>query len=122
MTSSPTPRENTNRLSSGQWNAIHTGMRMMVQNSSAFDGFPVAVAGKTGTAQQSNQRPNHALFVGYAPYDNPEIAIATRISFGYTSSNAAVLSKRILAEYFDVGDYQVGSEAITITTNNRITD
>lgn len=122
MTSSPTPKENTNRLSSGQWNAIHTGMRLMVQNSSAFDGFPVAVAGKTGTAQQSNQRPNHALFVGYAPYDNPEIAIATRISFGYTSSNAAVVSKRILAEYFDVGDYQAGAGAVTITTNNRITD
>ena len=60
------------------------------------------VAGKTGTAQQSRSRPNHALFIGYAPYDDPEIAIATRIAFGYTSHNAAEVSKDILAYYFGV--------------------
>ena len=42
------------------------------------------------------------LFVGYAPYDNPEISIATRIAYGYTSNNAAMVSKNILSVYFGV--------------------
>ncbi len=85
-----------------EWNAIHSGMRMVVENLSCFDGFSIEVAGKTGTAQQDKTRPNHALFVGYAPYNNPEIAVATRIPFGYTSHNAAEVTKDILGAYFGV--------------------
>ena len=85
-----------------EWSAIHSGMRMVVENLDCFDNFPIEVAGKTGTAQQDKTRPNHALFVGYAPYGNPEIAIATRIPFGYTSHNAAEVTKDILGVYFDV--------------------
>ena len=85
-----------------QWNAIHSGMRMVVENLSEYDNFPIEVAGKTGTAQQDRSRPNHALFVGYAPYNNPRIAVATRIPFGYTSHNAAAVTKDILGVYFNV--------------------
>ena len=63
-------------LSDSDWDAIHTGIRMVVENTKEFDGFPIEAAGKTGTAQEDLKRPNHALFVGYAPYDNPEISIA----------------------------------------------
>ena len=87
-------------LDSSQWDAIHYGMRMVVENLSNFDEFPIEVAGKTGTAQQSPNRPNHALFVGYAPYNDPEISIATRIAFGYTSHNAAEYAKNVFAYYF----------------------
>lgn len=83
----PKVRNTVDVLDTTQWNAIHTGMRMVVENLSTFDDFPIEVAGKTGTAQQSPNRPNHALFVGYAPYSDPEISIATRIAFGYTSHN-----------------------------------
>ena len=58
------------------------------------------VAGKTGTAQQSKSHPNHALFVGYAPTDSPQIAIATRIAYGYGSSNACVFVDQVLKYYF----------------------
>ena len=58
-------------LSDSDWDAIHTGIRMVVENTKEFDGFPIEAAGKTGTAQEDLKRPNHALFVGYAPYDNP---------------------------------------------------
>jgi penicillin-binding protein 2 len=85
-----------------QWDAIYSGMRMVVENQSCFDDFPIAVAGKTGTAQQVESRPNHALFVGFAPYENPEITIATRISYGYTSHNAAAVARNILSYYFEV--------------------
>ena len=100
----PEIRNQVDVLDSTGWDAIHTGMRMVVENLSNFDDFPIEVAGKTGTAQQSPNRPNHALFVGYAPYNDPEISIATRIAFGYTSHNAAEYAKNVFAYYFGTED------------------
>lgn len=88
------------------WNAIQSGMRMVVENNKSFKDFPVAVAGKTGTAQQMETRANHALFIGYAPYEKPEIAITTRIAYGYTSANAVEVSRNILKYYFNPADGQ----------------
>lgn len=87
-------------LTQTEWNAIRYGMKLVVDTHSAFDTLIVQAAGKTGTAQQVETRPNHALFIGYAPYDDPEISIATRIAYGYTSSNAVAVSSNILAYYF----------------------
>ena len=95
---------NTVDMPSSYWNAIHTGMRQVVQDKSYYANLGVAVAGKTGTAQESASRPNHSLFVCYAPYENPEIAIATRIAYGYTSSYAAQITKEALTYYFDLRD------------------
>ena len=86
------------------WNAIHTGMRQVVQDKSYYANLGVAVAGKTGTAQESASRPNHSLFVCYAPYEKPEIAVATRIAYGYTSSYAAQITKEALTYYFELRD------------------
>ena len=58
------------------------------------------MAGKSGTAQQISSRPNHALFVWYAPYDSPEIAITVRIPFGYSSDYAAQTAKDLIAYYY----------------------
>jgi penicillin-binding protein 2 len=44
------------------------------------------------------------LFIGYAPYKNPKIAIATRIPFGYSSSNAAEVSANVIKYYFKEKD------------------
>ena len=96
----------SNVLSSSQWSTIRYGMNLMCQNNSSFRGFTIDVAGKTGTAQQVSTRPNHALFVGYAPYNNPEISIATRIAYGYTSSNTASVSKNILSVYFETASLE----------------
>lgn len=86
------------------WNAIHTGMRQVVQDKAYYSNLGVAVAGKTGTAQESKSKPNHSLFVCYAPYERPEIAIATRIANGYTSSYAAQITKDALSYYFELRD------------------
>ena len=55
-----------------QWNVVRQGMRQVVSvhtsSSALINQINVAVAGKTGTAQQSDARPNHALFVSFAPY------------------------------------------------------
>lgn len=99
----PQSQDISNVLSQDQWDSIHSGMRMVVEDMSEFNNFAVEVAGKTGTAQQENH-PNHALFVGYAPYNNPEISIATRIAYGYSSHNAAAVSKNILSYYFNAED------------------
>ncbi|MBE5828901.1 MAG: penicillin-binding protein [Butyrivibrio sp.] len=86
------------------WNAIHTGMRQVVQDKPYYSNLGVQVAGKTGTAQESTNRPNHSLFVCYAPYEKPEISIATRIAYGYTSSYAAQITKEALSYYFELRD------------------
>lgn len=86
------------------WNAIHQGMRGVVQNKKYYQDFGVEVAGKTGTAEEDKSRPNHGLFVGYAPYDNPEVSMAIRIANGYSSDYACQLSKQLMTVYFDLDE------------------
>jgi penicillin-binding protein 2 len=106
---------NTVELPDEYWNAMHTGMRMVVQNKTYFSDLAVNVAGKTGTAEQTKSRPNHALFVCYAPYENPEIAIATRIPFGYSSDYAAQLTRDIIKYYYGLAEEE---EIITGTADS----
>ena len=113
-------------LTTEEWDAIHRGMRMVVENLDSFDGFDIPVAGKTGTAQQVETRPNHALFVGYAPYDDPEITIATRIAYGYSSHNAASVSRNIISYYY--GEMSLDelldlkASGVNGSSNNTVTD
>lgn len=87
-------------FSDDTWNVIHTGMRQVVESKDYYNDLTVRVAGKTGTAQESRVRPNHALFVCYAPYEAPEIAIATRIEYGYASDYAAETTRDVIKYYF----------------------
>lgn len=86
-------------LTSSQWDAIHSGMREVVSTMDRFQGFDIPVAGKTGTAQQTGHA-NHGLFVGYAPYDDPEITIAVRIANAYSSHNAATAARNVISYYY----------------------
>ena len=95
---------NTVQLSDSEWNAVHSGMRMVVQKAKAFNSVDMAVAGKTGTAQSSKSRTNHALFLGFAPYENPEVTVAVRIAYGYTSGNAAALAADVIKYKFNLED------------------
>jgi penicillin-binding protein 2 len=99
----PTVR-NTLSIKDSTWNAVHLGMRMVVENTTAFNGLSVQVAGKTGTAQESKSRGNHALFVGFAPYENPEIAFSVQIAYGYTSANAAEIASDVVKYYYNIGE------------------
>ncbi|MDE6015651.1 MAG: penicillin-binding protein [Acetatifactor sp.] len=95
---------NTIDIPANYWNAFHSGMRQVVQNKSYFSNLAVNVAGKTGTAEQTTSRPNHALFICYAPYEAPEIAMATRIPFGYSSDYAAHVSRDIIKYYYGLAE------------------
>ncbi|MBP3206018.1 MAG: penicillin-binding protein [Lachnospiraceae bacterium] len=86
------------------WNALHTGMRQVVENKKYFADLAVKVAGKTGTAEQTKSRPSHALFICYAPYETPEISIATRIPFGYSSDYAAQLTRDVIKYYYGLAE------------------
>ncbi len=93
---------NTLDFADSTWDSIHTGMRQVVENMRYYSEMEVPVAGKTGTAQESRTRPPHALFVCYAPYDSPEIAIAARIEYGYASSYAAEMTRDVIKYYFEL--------------------
>ena len=101
---------NTIDMDISYWNAIHQGMRQVVEDKPYYANVPVHVAGKTGTAEESKKRANHALFVCYAPYESPEIAIATRIAYGYTSSYAAQITKEAIMYYFGLSENDLTSE------------
>ena len=96
--------KNELNFSSSTLPAIRSGMKNVVSRgtiSSLFKSVPVTVAGKTGTAQITANEPNHALFVSFAPYENPEISVTVQIPNGFTSSNAAELASNIYRYYFD---------------------
>ena len=90
-------------FSASTWDAVHQGMRQVVSNSSTsriFSNLDVHVAGKTGTAQESEKRGNHAFFISFAPYENPEIAVTVNIPNGYSSSNAAMVAKHVYRYFY----------------------
>lgn len=105
------------------WNTIHQGMHdVTVANSTSVftdlqSQYNFNAAGKTGTAQQRSDKANHALFVGYAPYEEPEMAMAVRIANGYSSRNAALVAKDVMSYYFELKDT---SEILDGTAGNAI--
>lgn len=87
-------------LKQSTWDTIHIGMKDAAASYALFDQLSVTAAGKTGTAQESSKRPDHALFVGYAPYEDPEIAVSARICFGYSSGFASQIGYKVMEYYF----------------------
>ena len=105
------------------WDALHSGMQRVVSTHAQFSDLGVSVAGKTGTAEQETNRPSHGMFIGYGPYEDPEIAVAVRIPYGYSSGNACLVARDIFA-------YALGQEtaeeivtgAASSETSNTSTD
>lgn len=86
---------------------VREGMRQTVTSGSArsMSTLPVAVAGKTGTAQWSSKKNPHAWFTGFAPYDNPEMVITVLVEEGKEGSAiASPIAREFLAWYF--GEYK----------------
>ena len=86
------------------WNAIQKGMYAVVNDGSvksSFKDLSVKVAGKTGTAQESKSKPNHALFVSFAPFESPEYAVTAVIRNGYESAFAAESASEVYKYLYD---------------------
>lgn len=79
-----------------------------------FKGFPITVAGKTGTPETGNEakHSSNALFICYAPAEKPEIAIAVIIERGAWGANAAPVARDILTQYFDQNSQETTSDKI----------
>ncbi|MBN2884628.1 penicillin-binding protein 2 [Patescibacteria group bacterium] len=82
---------------------VREGMRQTITSGSArsLSSLPVTSAGKTGTAQWSSKKANHAWFTGFAPYEKPEIVITVLVEEGAEGSTvAAPIAREIMQWYF----------------------
>lgn len=122
---SPIVTQSLEEISQDTWETIGEGMNLMAEENRTLSQLDLPVAGKTGTAQQSRNRPNHALFIGYAPYENPQLAVATRIAYGYSSSNAVEVTADIFRYYFGLEPKEsliTGQAALPTSQGNVFAD
>ena len=93
------------------WDAVKEGMRLV--GKSTLSGYTMtSVAAKTGTAQKGESVANDAIFICYAPFDNPEIAMAIVVQKGSAGSNCAVIAQEILEAYFSMKFVKVISDVV----------
>lgn len=71
--------------------------------------YPIRVGGKTGTSQVSGKA-DHSIFVAFAPFDNPEIAISVVLEHGASGFAAGTVVKNILDSYFFTDSGSVGED------------
>ena len=107
-------------ISADAVNAYTEGMKLVTSDYngtaySVFRGYPIAVAGKTGTAEEHKGSSDNGAFICFAPADDPQIAIAVYIEKGGHGSTVASVAKAILDVYFDVDE--VGD---VVTYENRL--
>jgi penicillin-binding protein 2 len=92
-----------NFISPSNLSVVREGMRQTVVSGTArwLSSLPVEVAGKTGTAQFGKENKTHGWFVSFAPYDDPEIAMAVLVEGGGEGHSTAVpVTKEIYEWYF----------------------
>ena len=98
------------------FDAVHIGMRGVVTDPAVgscyqiFLDAPYSVAAKTGTAQ-TGERTNNAVFICYAPYEDPEIAVAVAVEKGNAGASIAAIARDILDYYFAFKDSTVALES-----------
>ena len=95
--------------------AVLEGMLGVTENgtaASAFSGYEIKVGGKTGSAQV-NIGSDNGVFVGFAPYDKPEIAIAVVIEHGNSGSDLVPVVKAVFDAYFLAGEHESDINNIT---------
>lgn len=102
------------------WDTILDGLYEVVngdrsQYKQIFKDVKSVVAGKSGTAQFSKNRGDHALFMSYAPYNNPEISVTTVLPYAYGSVNAV----RATADFYE---YYFNGKDEEILTNKEVED
>lgn len=114
---SQTLNKNTNsgsdlEISEGNLNAIKQGMKGVTSDDegtahTAFANFNIEVGGKTGSASTGKGKNANAWFVGFAPFDDPEIAVAVYVKNGQHGSNTAPIARDIFAQYLGMNSSSV---------------
>ena len=96
---------------------IKYGTLLVSQKNAVLNQLPIDIGIKTGTAEVEGKNPDgtdydtYAWMVGFAPYDNPEIAISIVLTQGDTSYNASPIMRDIIARYFDLNVEMINAEA-----------
>ncbi len=80
--------------------AVKEGMLAMAQSNRAFQSLPFKAGAKTGSAQISAQTESNAVFVCFAPYDDPEIVVAMAVEHGGSGGELASMAADVLSYYF----------------------
>lgn len=100
---------NITEFTSAEWEQVQKGMYLVLNNNDStgrqYDALGFDAAGKSGTAQVSDTKPSHVLFVSYAPYEIPEIAVTVVIPNGYSSGNAVDFGYVVYDYYFHSDTY-----------------
>ena len=109
-----TENENTEDvdLSEEDARAIKRGMRGVTSEAggtaySYFTDLDIEIAGKTGSAQTGVDGEAHAWFAGFAPYDDPEIAVVVFVEKGGSGGYTSDVAKKIIEEYFGMNSETV---------------
>ena len=104
------------QLDGRYWSVLKEGMRMMLTDypSRSILGpgaFPVSVAGKTGTAETPRGTDyTHSWFMGFSPYENPEVAFVVFIEYGGSSSRVAIpVARDFMAGYWSLKGVEVAN-------------
>lgn len=84
---------------------IRDGMKRMAQTNRYLREAPVVCAAKTGSPQLAQTLPNgthyvNSVLIGYAPADNPQIAVAVVLEYGGGGANAAPVLRAVLDACF----------------------
>ena len=99
------------------WAAVQRGMYLMANDISSssltvyyalgnysYNGVSLPVAAKTGTSQLGEDKTNNAIFMCYAPFDDPQIAISIVVERGQSGANLSSMARNVLDAYFGLGD------------------
>lgn len=94
-----------------EWEQVQKGMHLVLNSSDStgrqYNKLGFDAAGKSGTAQVSDTKPSHVLFISYAPYQNPEIAVAVVIPNGYSSGYAVDIGYVVYDYYYHPDTYDI---------------
>ena len=111
-------------ISKGTLDAIYEGMRSVTGDAGGtayniFKNFDIEVAGKTGSAEAGKN--TNAWFVGFAPYDKPEIAVVVIVENGGHGNYTAEVVLKIMQEYFKLNDERLAEnmrqDSMEVTLN-----
>ena len=99
------------------WAAVHQGMYLVLHdwaynatNCEVWADCAWEVAGKTGTAQKGEKITNDGIFMCYAPYDDPEVAIAIVVERGGSGASVQFMARQIMDAYINIKSYKDVSE------------
>lgn len=103
---------NTVKMSAENLSAVKEGMLSVTVDGTgraALGDYEIKVGGKTGTSQVTG-KVDHSIFVAFAPFDNPEIAISVVLEHGNSGYSAGTIVRNMLDAYFFAGEDLQGEE------------